>query len=117
MQIDELRGELTTLADEIEPFGPDAPSLHRRDRRRRALTSALVAGVVAVVAASTFAIAHNRADGRVHVSGAPSKEVSSAELNHVDIIVFPADPVVQDLLDASPLVTRYARVPLSLIHI
>jgi len=110
MQIDELRGELTTLADEIEPFEGDVRSLHRRERRRRIVRSSLVVGLVVVVAASTIVVARHRDNGRVRVTGAGSKEVSLAQLSHFDVIVVPATPAVQDVLDASPVVGRYARL-------
>jgi hypothetical protein len=109
MQIDELRGELTTLADEIEPFEGDLRSLHRRERRRRIVRSAFVVAL-AVAAASTVVVARHRDDGRVRVTGAGSKEVPSAQITHVDVIVVPATPAVQDVLDASPVVRWYARV-------
>jgi hypothetical protein len=110
MHIDELRGELTTLADEIEPFEGDVRSLHRRERRRRIVTSSLVVALAVVVAASTVVVARHRGDGRVRVTGAGSKEVSLAQLSHFDVIVVPATPAVQDVLDASPVVGRYARL-------
>ena len=111
MHIDELRGELTTLADEIEPFEGDVGALHRRQRRRRALASAVSVALAIVVAASTVAVLRNRDDHRVHVTGAGSKEVSAAGVTHFDAIVVPATPAVQGVLDRSPLVTRYARIP------
>jgi hypothetical protein len=111
MHIDELRGELTTLADEIEPFEGDVRSLHRRERRRRIVRSSLVAAFVVVVAASTVVVARHRDDGRVRVTGAGSKEVPRAQVSHFDVIVVPATPAVQDVFDASPLVARYARIP------
>lgn len=111
MQIDELRGELTTLADEIEPFAGDVGALHRRQRRRRAFASALSVALAIVVAASTVAIVRNRDDHRVHVTGAGPKEVSAAGISHLDAIVVAATPAVQRVLDSSPLVSRYARVP------
>src|SRR5207247_3482495 len=98
MQIDELRGELTTLADEIEPFEGDVRSLHRRGRRRRIVRSSLVAAFALVVAASTVVVARHRDDGRVRVTSAGSKEVPSVQIAHVDVIVVPATPAVQDVL-------------------
>jgi hypothetical protein len=110
MQIDELRGELTTLADEIEPFEGDVGSLHRRERRRRIVRSSLVVALTVVVGASTIAVARHRDDGRVRVTSAGSKEVPLAQVSHFDVIVVPATPAVQDVLDASPIVGRYARL-------
>jgi FtsX extracellular domain len=109
MQIDELRGELTTLADEIEPLRGDLGALHRRQRRRR-IASSLVVALAVVVAVSTIVVVRHRDNGKVRVTGAGSKEVPSAQINHVDVIVVPATPAVQDVLDASPVVRRYARV-------
>jgi hypothetical protein len=111
MQIDELRGELATLADEIEPFGGDVAALHRRQRRRRVVASALGIALAVVVATSTVAIVRSRDDHRVHVTGATPKEVSTAVLSHFDAFVVPATPAVQRVFDSSPLVARYARIP------
>ncbi len=111
MQIDELRGELATLADEIEPFEGDVDSLHRRQRRRRVVASSLVVALAVAVAGSAVAVVRNRDDHRVHVTGAGPKEVSAAELSHFDAFVVPATPAVQGVLDSSPLVARYARIP------
>jgi cell division protein FtsX len=110
MQIDELRSELTSLADEIEPFAGDAATLHHRQRRRHLVISSLVVAV-AVVVASSVAVMHNRAGDRVRISGAGSKEVAAADITHVDVIVVPATPALQQALDTSPLVVRYALVP------
>jgi hypothetical protein len=109
MQIDELRGELATLADEVAPFEGDVGSLHRRARRRRVVGSSLVAFAVVVAAATIVAVNH-RDDGRVRVA-AGSKEVSPRQLSRIQIVVVPATPDVERTLDASTLVARYARIP------
>jgi hypothetical protein len=109
MQIDELRGELTTLADEIEPLRGDLGALHRRQRRRR-IASSLVVVLAVVVAVSTIVVVRHRDNGKVRVTGAGPKEVSAAALTHFDAIVVPATPAVQYVLDASPVVGRYARL-------
>ena len=111
MQIDELRGELATLADEIEPFVGDVRALHRRQRRRRVVTSSFAVALAVVVAVSVIALSH-RDNGRVHVA-AGSKEVTPAQMSHVDAIVVPANPDVEKILDASPIVVHYARIPRS----
>jgi hypothetical protein len=111
MQIDELRSELTRLADEIGPFEGDVHALHRRERRRRTVTSALVAVVIVVVGASAMAVLRHRDEGAGTVTAAGSKEVSSADISHVDVIVIPASPAVQHVLGSSPLVARYALAP------
>lgn len=112
MQIDELRGELTSLADEIPPFEGDVRQLHRRARRRRVVGSAVAVALAVVVAVSTVAIARHD-NGRARIAAGPDKEVSPDQITHVDAIVVPATPVVKAALDASPLVTKYARVPQS----
>ncbi len=96
MQIDELRSELTTLADEMTPFDGDVGALHSRARRRRAVGRSLVIALALVVAGSTVAVIRHRDNGRVHVSGAASKEGSAADLSHTDVIIVPATPTVQD---------------------
>jgi hypothetical protein len=109
MQIDELRSELTSLADEIPPFDGDLTTLHRHDRRRRVITSSLVAALVVVVAVATVAVIRQGRDSRVHVSGAGSKEVQSRDISHIDAIVVPATPAVKAALDSLPFVGSYAR--------
>ncbi len=111
MPTDELRGELTTLADEIEPFTGDVRAVHRRVRSRRIITTALAAALFVAVVASTVAVAGHRDAGKVNVTGTGSKEVSAAEMYHVDLIVVPADPSVRQVLDASTFVRRYALMP------
>jgi hypothetical protein len=110
MQIDELRSELTTLADELEPFEGNVNTLHRRERRRRIIASSVVGALVVVVGAASFVIARHADAGRVHVAAQGSKEVPAAEITHFDVIVVPATADVQRILDASPLVARYARL-------
>ena len=77
MQIDELRSELTTLADEIEPLRGDVRALHRRQRRRR-VASSLVVALAVVVAVSTIVVVRHRDNGKVRVTGAGPKEVPAA---------------------------------------
>jgi hypothetical protein len=109
MNTDELRGELTTLADEIEPFERDLGVLHRRERRRHVIVSSVVAALV-VTSVVTIGLVQNRTSGKVHVSGVPSKEVPPAQITHIDAVVVPATPAVTAVLDRSPLVGRYTRV-------
>lgn len=109
MQIDELRSELTRLADEVGPFEGDVHALHRRERRRRVVTSSLVALVIVVVAASIMAFV--RHEGTATLTAAGSKEASSAEISRVDIVVVPASPAVEHVLGSSPLVAHYAPIP------
>jgi len=110
MQIDELRGELTGLADAMEPFTGDVRAVHRHERRRRAVFSAIAIAVVAIVGVSAIAVVRH-GDNRVRVTAGPDKEVQPKEMTHVDAIVVPAAPAVKAALDASPLVTKYARIP------
>jgi FtsX extracellular domain len=110
MQIDELRGELATLADDIAPFERDVRTLHRRQRRRRVVTSSLVVAF-AVLAAATAVAIHRNEGGRVQVYSGPTKEVPSKEITRIDAIVVPATPAVKAALDASPLVDKYALIP------
>jgi len=111
MPTDELRGELTTLADEIEPFAGDVQAVHRRVRSRRVIATALVTAALVVIVASTVAVAGHRNAGKVNVTGTGSKEVSADKMSHFDLIVVPATPAVQDVLDASRLVDEYALIP------
>jgi hypothetical protein len=110
MQVDELRSELTRLADEISPFTGDVHELHRNRRRRRAVTSSLLVALIVVVAASTVAAVVHRHDSAHILTAVGPKEVSAAEISHVDVIVIPASPAVQDQLGASSLVAHYAPV-------
>jgi hypothetical protein len=111
MQIDELRGELSSLADEIEPFESDLRALHGRERRRRVVVSSLAIALVAVVGASTIAVVRRSDDNRVRVAAGTNKEVRPEEITHFDAIIVPASPAVKAALDASPLVTKYVFIP------
>ena len=111
MNLDDLKHGLTTLADEMEPFEGNVRALHRRERRRRVAVSSIAALVVVAIAVATVAITRNGDSGKIHVAGVPSKEVSPAEITHIDVIVVPATPAVKAALDASPLVGQYALVP------
>ncbi len=111
MDLDELKHGLSTLAGEMTPFAADVDALHRRQRRRRIVTSAVTACVIVALTVATVAISHSRDSGKVHVAGLTGKEVAAGEITHVDVIVVPATPAVKAALDASPLVARYAFVP------
>ncbi len=103
MHLDELKDELTTLADEMTPFAGNVDALHRRERRRRVFTSAIAATLAICVALAVVAVIAHHASGRIHVAGVPSKEVLANEVTHIDAIVVPATPEVKLVLDASPL--------------
>lgn len=109
MQIDELRGELTTLADEMERFEGDVHMLHRRERRRRVATT-FVAVVLVVAGVSTAVFVRHGDAGRVQVSARGTKEVNSKLITRVDAVVVPANAAVAAILDASPLVARYTHL-------
>jgi hypothetical protein len=111
MNLDDLKRGLTTLSDEMDPFEGNVRALHRRERRRRVAVSSIAALVVVAIAVATVAIARNGDSGKIHVAGVPSKEVTPAEITHIDAIVVPASPAVKAALDASPLVGRYALIP------
>jgi len=110
MDTDELRREIAGLADDIEPFAGDVDALHRRVRRTRLVTGAIAVSLIVVAAVLTTTAVRGHDRTRVHISGAPDKEVSLAGMTHVDAIVVPATPEVKELLDSSR-VERYALVP------
>ena len=107
MQIDELRSELTRLAEEIGPFTGDVHELHRRQRRRRVVTSSLLVVLIVVAGASTLTVLARHHDSTHNVTAVGPKGVSAAEISRVDVIIVPANPAVQDVLGASPLVAYY----------
>jgi FtsX extracellular domain len=111
MPTDELRSELTTLADEIDPFAGDVQAVRRHVRSRRTAVSCVAAAVVAALGVATVAVTRNRDSGKIHVAAVPSKEVSPDLINHIDAIVVPASAVVKAALDSSPFVSQYARIP------
>lgn len=111
MNLDELKGGLSTLADELEPFEGNVRALHRHERRRRIVLSSIAAVVVVVFTVASVAISHSHDSGNVHVAGLTGKEVAAAKITHVDVLVIPATPSVKAALDASLLVGQYARVP------
>ena len=110
MQIDELRGGLHELADEMEPFQPDAIAAHRKVRRQRIVTSAVAAVVAIALAAGGFALARAGVHRRVDVVSNPQKELSPSDLHRVDVIVLPGSAATQRVLEASPDVGAYTAV-------
>jgi hypothetical protein len=111
MQIDELRGELAGLADEIAPFERDVRSLHRRQRRRRITMAAIAAGCAGVLAALAVVAIEQSQAGKARVAARPGREVEPVRISHIDAIVVPATPDVKAALDASPVVGKYAFIP------
>ena len=109
MQIDELRGELATLADEIAPFERDVWTLHRRQRRHRVVMSAMAAGLAGVLAVIAVVAIEQSQAGKVRVA-AGSRQVATDAITRIDVVIVPASPAVQHVLETSPLVVRYARV-------
>lgn len=114
MQIDELRSELAALAHEMDPFEGDVGALHRRERRRRVVAASVAAMLVVAVAVSTVAITRRDPGGRVQVNAPVSKLVAADRVTRVDAVVVPDTPAVEALLDGSPLVAGYTRVPQTL---
>lgn len=111
MNLDDLKGGLSTLLDEMEPFEGNVQALHRHERRRRIAMSSIAAVVVVAITMAALAATRHGDSGRIHIAGFPSKQVTPDKITHVDAIVLPASPAVKAALDASPLVGRYARVP------
>jgi hypothetical protein len=109
MQIDELRSGLTTLSDEMEPFEGDVRVLHRRERRRRVVTAS-IAVVLVVAGISTAAYLRHDDARRVQVIAPSPKAMAPGAITRVDVVVVPANLEVAALLDASPMVARYAHV-------
>ncbi len=110
MHLDELKDELTTLADEMTPFAGNVEALRRRERRRHVVTSAIAATLAVCLGLAAVAVIAHHTSGKIHVAGVPSKEVPSDEITHIDAIVVPATPEAKLVLDSSPLVERYALV-------
>lgn len=110
MRTDELRAGLEQLANEMEPFEADLLGVHRAVRRRRAVLSAAAAIVALVVLSGAVATLSGRGNGRVLIASPKDVEPLS-QLHRIDVVVVPANRAVQEVLDASPLVGRYALVP------
>ncbi|MGZ4190699.1 MAG: permease-like cell division protein FtsX [Actinomycetota bacterium] len=72
-------------------------------------TSTFVVALAVVVAVSIIVVGH-RDNGQARAA-AGSKEVVPAQMSLTDAIVVPASPEVEKILDALPLVVRYARIP------
>jgi cell division protein FtsX len=109
MRTEELRAELRAMADEIEPFEPDVVAVHRKVRRRHSFV-AVAAALALMTGAAALATAWNRGGDKVRVAGT-EKLVGPEKLRFLDVIVVPASDDVQQILEASPLVRRYTRVP------
>ena len=108
MQIDELRGELVQLVDEIGSFEGDVHALHRHERRRRVVMAAVAAACVVVIGASTVAAILHTDNGTSTVTATGPKAVAGAE--HVSRRRHrrPANAAVEHVLASSPLVSHYA---------
>src|SRR2546421_721098 len=109
MQTDELRRELRRLADEQDPFEADLSALRRQERRRTALLRGLAVVLVAVVATGGAVALRARGSEPARVATA-QKEFKPSDLR-IDLVVVPASRQVKQILDASPMVERYALLP------
>jgi hypothetical protein len=110
MQTDELRRELRRLADEQDPFEADLSALRGRERRRTALLRAVAGAVVVVVVAVGGAVALTARDTQPAGVAHARKEFKPGDLR-LDLVVVPASPQVKQILEASPMVERYALLP------
>jgi hypothetical protein len=111
MHTDELRREIVAMADEVESFAGDVETLHRKRRRNRSTASVIAIAAVLGLAAAGVAVTASRHGRVVRVSSAPSKEVDSSKITHIDAIVVPANEPARVVLDESNLVAEYALVP------
>jgi hypothetical protein len=116
MQTDELRAELTDLANEVAPFEGDLPAIRRRVARRRMVVGSIAAVFVVVLAGGAIAITRSNSH-KVEVAGS-TKEVTAAALPRLDATVaLAADSTpdelarVREILDTSPSVEHYTVPP------
>jgi hypothetical protein len=116
MQTDELRAELTDLANEVEPFEGDVSAVRRRVARRRLAVGSIgaVAAIALVVVLASVGMSRSN---QVDVASSV-KNVSAAQLQHFDAaVVLPAGATgedasrVQRVLNSSDAVVQYT--PLS----
>jgi hypothetical protein len=118
MQTDELRAELTDLANEVEPFEGDLAAVRRRVARRRRAGTSIAAVLVLVLVVAGAAIAATRSDPhKINIAGSV-KEARPADLEHVDAaVVMPTGATGADVarvrkaLDEASAVVRYAEPP------
>lgn len=71
MKTDELRGELTTLADDTDPFEGSLDSLRRADLLRRTARASLVCMLAVAMVAAVSVIVFERHDHIIAVAGDP----------------------------------------------
>lgn len=116
MQTDELRAELTELANEVAPFAGDLPAIRRRVTRRRVASASVAIVVIAALAIGGVALTRSHPD-RVKVAHSV-KEVGLADLPRFDAaVVLPANATpadvahVQATLDDSKAVENYSALP------
>src|SRR5580704_1266814 len=96
MQTDELRAELTDLANEVAPFAGDLPAIRRRVARRRVANASVAIVVIAAVAIGAVALTRSNPD-RIRVAHSV-KEVGLADLPRFDAaVVLPADATTEDV--------------------
>ncbi len=113
MQTDELRAELTDLANEVPPFEGDVAAVRRRVARRRVAIGSVAAVVVVALIGGTVALTRPD-DNHIHVAGS-GKEVRAKDLPRIDAtVLMPAGATeaetatVAGILDSSDAVKRYA---------
>ena len=112
MRTDELRRELSALADEIPAFSGDPQSVRRRVTRRRIVGASALIAIVVAGSLGALALAHRHAN-RVEVEN-PRKEVAPRDLQRISAVVFlPAsarESVIaktRDALNRSAVVARF----------
>jgi hypothetical protein len=116
MQTDELRAELTDLANEVEPFAGDIAAVRRRVARRR-LAVGSIGSVVAIGLVVILVSVGVSRSSKVDVASSV-KDVSASDLQRFDAaVVLPAGATsedaarVQRVLNSSDAVVQYTALP------
>ena len=116
MQTEELRAELTELANEVDAFDGDLPAIRRRVARRRVASASVAIVVIAAVAVGAVALTRSNPN-RIDIAHSV-KEVGLSDLPRFDAaVVLPAHATTQDVahvqsvLDDSTAVLRYSTLP------
>ena len=117
MHTDELRAELTELANDVAPFAGDLAGARRRVAKRRVISGS-VAAIVAIALVVAVGAGTRSGPSHVHVAGSP-KEVDAAALPRLDAaVVLPVGATnadidnVQAVLDQTDAVESYAVFPM-----
>jgi len=116
MQTDELRAELTDLANEVEPFEGNVGAVRRRVARRRTVAGSIGSVVAVGLVVALVSVGISRSN-RVDVASSV-KDVSAADLQRFDAAVVLPDGAteaaatrVQRVLNASDTVAQYTTLP------